>query len=76
MLATKMTIYAGGFIALEGKMVCYVKQTKQKTMVIRIEDGTEIHLPHQRYALSCVNPASSVPGSGVFEADLLAAIGC
>lgn len=51
-----------------------VVQRQEGTRVYKV-CGSFISLRQNRYALSCENPASGVPGASEFEADLMEVIG-
>ena len=62
-------------IRIDGQPTGYhVAQRADRTVVYR-SDGTEIKMPHPRYALSHNKPASHVPGRADFEADLRNTVG-
>ena len=61
-------IYTNGQIKLDGENTDYgVSQTQDGTRLRRISTDTVIGLPYPRYSLVHENPASGVPGIGVFE---------
>ncbi len=68
-----MTIYSGGLVSIDGRVIGTAQQTAAGT-VVRTPDGVRIDLPERCYSLATDRPASGVPGRADFERDLRAAL--
>ncbi|MFN8994211.1 MAG: hypothetical protein ACK5X3_11210, partial [Pseudomonadota bacterium] len=63
-----IVIYTNGNISINGADTgLSVSQTNDGTLLFKVANGEAVQLPRNRYALSCSNPASGVPGRVEFE---------